>query len=1022
MRTKLVAILCLLLLTVTSLGFGVAFAAEGGSTEEPAPALDVVSIGWGDNGEQFKKGFTIAADRLEFQIWFSDSIRENTTTNLLGSESAIAEEVTQSALDYVEFNGTSLGEIFGAITAANGGKTDADGILQMHVQGAHNNLQFNVKKDNSSVAGGKYVSLDKCFFNLDGNGEPTADNFITVKKGFSAEGKTVAEDITFAYNPYNDGNKGYWCKYDAEEVGVTSVSANDKANDEVSIVVDFDKPVNKETVNHIARESEATVSLVNGQAKLDNVKANGLREAAMNKIAVNGYTIMQLMQAAKVDAPDGADVAGAVDVHVKAESGNNSVEIHIKNGFGSSVKLEDGLNVAIMKGFRSDLAVVSEDISYEYKDGMWVKAGETVVREELKVESVTSDNVSNNELAISIEFGGPVNKETVNHMARENEATVSGQNSQAALDNIKANGLRESVWNSLKLGDKTIKQLMEAMKADASNIPGGDYDGQIDVHVKAGKDGNRMEIHVKHGYAGSVKLEDGLTLTFMKGFRSDLITVSEDIVYTYIGGRWYAEGEEPVEQEEVTVTNVTHKVGTNDIEISLMFSGDINKEKVIHMARESEATVVGVNSQAALDNIKANGLRESVWHKIAFNGKTIWDMMQEAKTNPAKGDGDGADAIDVHIENPADGAAPANSARIVLKTAYNFLDFSKDIEVTVKSGFHSDMANVSADITYTYDADLKFWLAPGEEPPSFDEVQFVGVDAPVMKDAAANFNVEFVLHFNQDIATRQHAYISMPSDFVSSFVGSKGDYSASDLASFNKYGVFDSMARNIVVNGKSIYEMMKYDETKYPLAVQPAIAVVHVAQGGSGLDTLRIVIGGTRVEGTVTEDLPYRISDLEQNFVITVKAGLRTPLGQEVKEDMSFIYDPVTKQWYQGDSVEDIPVQLTVTLQDGDTVLKTLTCEKGGTVVPGIVRKEGYTFNGWFTDAALTQAWDSSAPVNENMTLYAKFTAIEQDPGDDDPQPGTGGCNSAVFGGSLVLAAGIAAAAAVLFKRRSNVK
>ena len=70
-----------------------------------------------------------------------------------------------------------------------------------------------------------------------------------------------------------------------------------------------------------------------------------------------------------------------------------------------------------------------------------------------------------------------------------------------------------------------------------------------------------------------------------------------------------------------------------------------------------------------------------------------------------------------------------------------------------------------------------------------------------MKDAAANFNVEFVLHFNQDIATRQHAYISMPSDFVSSFVGSKGDYSASDLASFNKYGVFDSMARNIVVNG-----------------------------------------------------------------------------------------------------------------------------------------------------------------------------------------------------------------------------
>ena len=259
----------------------------------------------------------------------------------------------------------------------------------------------------------------------------------------------------------------------------------------------------------------------------------------------------------------------------------------------------------------------------------------------------------------------------------------------------------------------------------------------------------------------------------------------------------------------------------------------------------------------------------------------------------------------------------------------------------------------------------------------------------------------------------------MPAEFVGSFVGSSGDYSATELNSFTKYGVFDSMAHNILVNGKSVYEMMKVDETKYPLAVQPAIAVVHSAQGGTGLNTLRVVIGGIRVEGTTTEDLPFRITDLNQNFVITVKAGLRTPLGQEVKEDMSFIYDPVSQQWYEGDSVEDIPVHVTVTFMDGETVLSTQSCLKGETVTAGIARKEGYTFEGWFTDAACTKAWDSSAPVNEDITVYAKFTAIENGGG---TEPGTdGGCNSAIFGGVAVLSVGLVAAAAVLLKRRNRI-
>ena len=416
-----------------------------------------------------------------------------------------------------------------------------------------------------------------------------------------------------------------------------------------------------------------------------------------------------------------------------------------------------------------------------------------------------------------------------------------------------------------------------------------------------------------------------------------------------------------------------------------------------------------------LNAVKANGLRDSIYNNLAINGKTIRQIMDDILKNPTNPD-DPASELDVHVEGSND---VYNTVRIVMKQASKLVDLSKDVTLTVKSGFHSDRAMVSSDITYTYDADLKFWLAPGEEAPSFDPVTFVGVDAPIMKDAASNYNVEFVLNFDEDIDNRQHAYISMPAEFVGSFVGSSGDYSATELNSFTKYGVFDSMAHNILVNGKSVYEMMKVDETKYPLAVQPAIAVVHSAQGGTGLNTLRVVIGGIRIEGTTTEDLPFRITDLNQNFVITVKAGLRTPLGQEVKEDISFIYDPVSQQWYEGDSVEDIPVHVTVTFMDGETVLSTQSCLKGETVTAGIARKEGYTFEGWFTDAACTQAWDSSAPVNEDITIYAKFTAVEDG---GNTEPGTsGGCNSAIFGGIAVLSVGLVAAAAVLLKRRNRI-
>jgi len=42
-----------------------------------------------------------------------------------------------------------------------------------------------------------------------------------------------------------------------------------------------------------------------------------------------------------------------------------------------------------------------------------------------------------------------------------------------------------------------------------------------------------------------------------------------------------------------------------------------------------------------------------------------------------------------------------------------------------------------------------------------------------------------------------------------------------------------------------------------------------------------------------------------------------------------------------------------------------------------IPEREGYTFDDWYTDAEEGAKWDMDAPVSNNMTLYAQWTAID---------------------------------------------
>jgi len=69
------------------------------------------------------------------------------------------------------------------------------------------------------------------------------------------------------------------------------------------------------------------------------------------------------------------------------------------------------------------------------------------------------------------------------------------------------------------------------------------------------------------------------------------------------------------------------------------------------------------------------------------------------------------------------------------------------------------------------------------------------------------------------------------------------------------------------------------------------------------------------------------------------------------------------------------PEEHTITFQpnNGQPTFTQTVPDGGQAVLPDEPSKKGYKFIGWYTDSALTKAYDFSTPVKSNLTLYAKW-------------------------------------------------
>ena len=78
---------------------------------------------------------------------------------------------------------------------------------------------------------------------------------------------------------------------------------------------------------------------------------------------------------------------------------------------------------------------------------------------------------------------------------------------------------------------------------------------------------------------------------------------------------------------------------------------------------------------------------------------------------------------------------------------------------------------------------------------------------------------------------------------------------------------------------------------------------------------------------------------------------------------------------------------------------KFVAAADGKLVKPADPTRDGYTFDGWYTDEACTQAYDFSTPVTADLTLYAKWTKNATNSGGNGGS-GTNGGNGGAGNGS----------------------
>ena len=139
----------------------------------------------------------------------------------------------------------------------------------------------------------------------------------------------------------------------------------------------------------------------------------------------------------------------------------------------------------------------------------------------------------------------------------------------------------------------------------------------------------------------------------------------------------------------------------------------------------------------------------------------------------------------------------------------------------------------------------------------------------------------------------------------------------------------------------------------------------------------------------------YKMSDAQASSVYNATGHNNycdSPIACDAKGNLYYINDSGTLFKLNGG------IKVSFETGEGSKVDFQTTAD-GKLTKPADPTREGYTFGGWYTDEACTQAYDFSTPVAADLTLYAKWTKNASNPGGNGGS-GSNGSNGGTGNGS----------------------
>ena len=524
--------------------------------------------------------------------------------------------------------------------------------------------------------------------------------------------------------------------------------------------------------------------------------------------------------------------SGAIDTQVLVNyTSDGKMDIYILNTCTEKLNLDGTDTIVFKSGFTIPTGhTFASDTTLTYSGMTWLTKA---VTNDLSISTITPFVMTGDQAVLEVAFNNPTNV---------------GDN----LLNLQDSDIY--VKNDILINGETIKDICNS----------GAKDTQVLINYA---NGGKLDIYILNTCTEKLKLDGTDTIVFKSGFTVPTgHALASDVTLYNRGSAWNCD---PV---------------VNDQTIKTIFGGITLPNTPPYPGFQNIQISFGIPATTYGDIMFVQDSDYFVKNYILINGKTISQINAQDVIEKTDGSGTTGPAIQAHYQN-------GSLQLYIFANAADRLKLDGTDTITFKSGFTTPSGHsFSDDITYRYDAINQYWCT-GEEKPDFQTtpIHVNNVSGLTFKPLEDN-NVSFDITFDSPITYRPLSYINDPIAWLRNISAQNNPpftYSDAELESLAEYGITGSFLDDILINGKSVRQMMK-DETD--LSFTPVTILVHIGQ--TDLSSINFTFGGGGVN-KVTKD------SLKNGMKLEIKPGLLTPLGGEVTEDTVYYYDYSTNSWYK---------------------------------------------------------------------------------------------------------------------------